>query len=309
MPQEPTFPVFDYGSLFAKQKRVYLLMVDVQERIHKLLDQVSLSYDAAMVKAAEVSKDPKIAPEDRWKVERLVADANSLMIKARAAVRNVDLMRLEMLRDVVDHIGSTIMKLRAWRNEIVLGEKGLETSFDPMLDGIEVRYREVYRPIFPMGKLPGSKGAIPDPSGWTEQEWEQIQDLLDGPLFLWSPKECEENWRVAGVPDCDGPDYFHTLSLINQVFVAKENQLDIQREFPIVATVDYMLLGGEMEEYDKETEAAKTALDATKNVLEDLMLLLGALVEGARKVAQTFAKAPILVLAAGVLALTLLKKR
>jgi hypothetical protein len=165
--------------------------------------------------------------------------------------------------------------------------------------------------MFPLTKLPGAVAEIPNPATWTEQDWDRITTHLDGPIFMWDGQRCRAEFpKIApGVPACEGPDYLAMLMLVNQIFVAKENQIDIMREFPIISFFDMTFMGGELEEYEDEVRAAENALKAAKESGEDLLATLAALLKGIRKAAETFAKAPVLLIAGGLLALTLLRKK
>jgi len=304
-----TFPVWDFGAQFAAQKAAYENILVLQEQMHATAREVHGTLFRTRESVAQAFASPEITEAQRADLEKLIADAEALEASAAAKVLNVDVMRLTMLRDVVDEIGTTLQKLKAWRSEIILGEKGLETGFDPLLAGVVARYKAVYRPEFPLTKLPGAIAQVPDPSGWGDQEWDHIDRALDGPIFMWSPKECEENWHVPGVPDCDGPDYFTALTMINMIFVAKQNQIDIMDEFPIIAAFDVALLGGALEEYEGAVKVAQEALDALWGVLKDLGKTAAAIIEGVRKAAETFAKAPILLIAGAAAIMLLLNRK
>lgn len=308
-----TFAIWDFGKKFSDQREAYRAILTLQAEVHEQDRKVHETLFRAQGQVAEVMATEGVTPEQKAEVEALLAKAIALAEESRDFVRRVDIARLSMLRDVVDEIGETLQRLKANRASIQLGEKGLETGFDPLLAGVVARYKAVYRPMFRLRVSPdeGVHGELPDPTGWTEQDWEKIALHLDGPLFFWSPAECEEYWpKVApGVPDCDGPDYFTTLTMINMVHVALENQLDIWREFPIIATFDMLFMGGGLEEYEKEIGMAQKALDAAEETGEDVLKLAAAILKALRKGAEALAGAPGILIAAGVVAYFLLRRK
>lgn len=308
----PTFPVFDFGARFAAQQAGYRRILESQERMFDLQRAVNGTLFKVQQQADAVLADPEISEENKAEIRGLLVDAEELRANAGALVDKAGQMRLVMLRDAVEEIGRTLQKLKAYRSEVTLGETGLETGgFDRILADIETRYRDLYRPMFPFTKLPGTiaVATVPNIQGWTEQDWDKVHNQMDGPIFLWSNQECKANWNVPGVPACEGPDLFHALSMINQIFVAKQNQIDIMQEFPIISGLDMLFLGGRAEEYDYVVAEAQEALDAVLAVVKDLGRTVAALLKGIRKAAEAFAKAPILLIAGGILAIMVLRKK
>lgn len=310
MPTEPTFYVFDAGDFFSKHRENYIQILGMQEKIHALQRKVHALVFQTQERVAEIVAKPEITAEHKAEAEGLLVQAAALRDSADAQVTHIDRIRLTMLRDTVDEIGRTLQQLKAWRSEIELGEAGIESAgFDRILADLEARYKGVYRPMFPLTKLPGAVAQVPNPSAWTEQEWEKIHTNLDGPLILWDVQECIANWKIPGINPCEGPDYFHTLSMINQIFVAKQNQIDIIEEFPIISALDMMFFGGDFEEYDEELKKAEEALAAAEETVGDILKTLAAILKGIRKAAETFAKAPVLLIAGGLVAIMLLRKK
>ena len=319
-----TFEIWNFGETFNRQKAAYVKILQMQDEVHEMHRKTAGTLFRAKEQVAEFSARTDVTPEQKAQVEALLLQADALFQKSAAFVVKVDTMRLTMLRDVVDEIGDTLQRLKATRSLVQLGETGLETSFDPLLAGVVARYKAVYRPMFRLHLSPKDVldpynplasplvyGEVPDPTGWTEQDWERIALRLDGPLFFWSPGECEKNWpRVdPNVPDCDGPDYFTTLTMINMVHVAMRNQLDIWREFPIIASFDMIVMGGSLEEYEEIIGKAQKALDAALESGEDILKLIAALLKALRKGAEALAGAPGILIAAGVVAYLVLRRK
>lgn len=267
----------DAGGIFARTKEVYADLVEQEEKAEEAVREAR-----AMVYDAEQS--PRAADYGEQ-----LAQAKELLAKAELLLPEIRRVRLNALMRTVNNLGSTLARVKAARANIELGEEGFGPQFDADLANITARYQSVYRPLFPVG--PGGQVQVPDPAAMTEQEWELLHQRAEGPIFFWDYNQCQAEWKVAGVPPCTGPDYLHALSLVNQVFVAWENQIEIRDEFPIIGFVD-TVLGGKLEE-------AGGVVRETEDIATDIYELLKALLEITKKAAKGLASLPAWVLIGG----------
>jgi hypothetical protein len=277
---------FDAGALFAKTKKVYADVVAQEEKAERTLrNGRSLIADA----------ERRAKPDQ----QALLDEARQMEAQGLDLLYRVRLMRLQILAKSVHDLGNTLQRVKSQRAQIELGEKGL-ASFDAALNGMIQRYEKVYRPMFPL--RPDGDVQLPDPTTIDEQYWDALYNRVEGPLFFWSPAECMERWIVAGVPACSGPDYLQGMSLVNQVFVATQNQVDIMREFPILSFVDQVVFSGNLEEGDE-------IIADIDDVLDQIKRLLAAILQIAVKGAEALAATPGWILVGGAAALFLLSRR
>jgi len=288
----PVFVPFKFSNAFNRQKEAYLAVLELQADLHAGQAEVLTSLGDAREQVEEAVAKGSLASEQETEIHALLSRAGQQSATLETRVAAVDRLRLTMLRNIVVEIGVMLGQLQVWRSNILLGEAGLETSFDPVIAGVLARYESVYAPIF-------KGGIIPDATNWGPEQWAAIAQQLDGPLFLWTPGECKENWKIAGVPDCDGPDYMTTLSLIPMVEAAEENQLDIMQEFTALASLDLMFTGGALEEYGGAVEVAQHAYDAATETLENIWEILEAVAKVAAKAAGALAGLPGILLLGG----------
>ncbi len=287
----PTFAPFEFSNAFNLQKEAYQAVLQLQVDLHAGQAEVVSGLGNAREQAEEAMAGDELSPEQQTEIHNLLSRAGQQTATLETRVAAVDRLRLTMLRNVVAQIGTMLEQLAEWRSHILLGEAGLETSFDPVIAGVLARYESVYAPIFASG--------IPDSGGWGPEQWAVIAQQLDGPLFLWSPGECVKNWKIPGVPHCIGPDYFTALALIPMIEAAEENQIDIMQEFTFIASLDLALTGGAFENYAGAVQVAQDAFDAVEDTLENIWDLLAAVAKVAAKAAGALAGLPGIFLLGG----------
>ena len=157
-------------------------------------------------------------------VGRLFVDTKQLYLDAKANAAELDEPRLhvDVMFALVELLGRLIREVRILRAEITRGEEGL-AGFDADLAGLQLRYRNLYRPFFE---------DLPPPAEWTEEQWQSFEEDLEGPILLWDLKTCQARWGIPfGTPACEGPDLQMALSLLHQTGVAAEHQQELIASF------------------------------------------------------------------------------
>lgn len=190
MPFVPTPKPLNVGELFATTRQLYIQIAEEQAAITELtIDTIGGPYE-----------------ED-----------------ARILLDRVERLRLRAMAEVVVTLGKVIGHVREARDRIQTSQPGLQ-EFDQRLADLERRYRELYRPYF---NYLNDQPIVPETKNWSAEQWGDLRRRLEGPILLWSPKECEELWAFPAIPDCNGPDYFEAWSMINQIFQAEELEAEL----------------------------------------------------------------------------------
>jgi len=259
----------DAGGLFARTKKLYRNLVAVEEKSE---DQARLA--RSMISQAKTA--PNLSEVDLSKI----AEATELMVTVDGLLMQARESRLKLLAHTVNGLGSTLARVRGYRAQVSLGEQGLK-QLDADLENITLRYENVYRPMFPV--LAGGIVQMPDPREMTEQAWEHVENNLEGPLFFWDYNACQDFWSDIHAPSCTGPDYLFALSLINQVIVALEHELEMRREFWIIAAIDDGLFDGALEEQDQVFAKIERAAEDIAGILADIFAILKGITGALRK--------------------------
>lgn len=155
-------------------------------------------------------------------VGRLFTDTKQLYLDTRthAAETGNPTLRVARMYSIVDLIGNLLNEITSLRTQITRGEEGL-TAFDDDLAGLKQRYRNLYWPFF-------REPEPPPPTEWTEQQWADFEELIEGPILLWDLETCRKRWGIHDkAPPCEGPDLLLALSLMRQTGVALEFQQDL----------------------------------------------------------------------------------
>lgn len=273
----------DVGTMFPKYQDMYRQAVDMQE---DALAQVR------EVRATVAEVRPRLAPKQLAEVEALLARAAGVEAEAGS-------LTLQIMADTVANIGDTLTRVRASRARIVLGTEGL-AELDNRIATVGQRYHEVYRPMFPI-----ENGAvlIPNAASMGDQEWDLFNRRLRDPIYFWSPKECLEQWNVAGVPPCIGPDLFTTLSMVNEVHVALEHQIEMRRDFPLFSFIE--------ENFGNFIDAIVELAGHMIRIVKAITKIITKVVEAVADVVEAVADTPgwLLLAGAGGLGYLMLRRR
>lgn len=194
-------------------------------------------------------------------VGRLFHDTKQIYLDARqnAAEFNEPRLRTDAMYAIVDMMGWFLRRLRLLRIEITRGEVGLR-GFDADFAGVSQRYANLYRPFF--------EGAAP-PSEWTAEQWQSFEEDVEGPILLWDIQECRERWGIAfSSPPCEGPDLLMTLSLVHQLGVAEQTQLELVESCYGLADVTMSEIGGYWS--DAAQDAGQAIGKAFKRIVDNI---------------------------------------
>ena len=131
-------------------------------------------------------------------------------------------LRVEAMSVFLGQVVKLVNSAARNRGSIKLGEKGL-AAFDRDLSRVQARLR-TYRDFYTV-KWPG------DPSEWNAEEWNYYEEWIEGPILFYSGAD----WRRLysgleggfGMPRGGRPDYLEGWSLTNQVFEAREHQVEL----------------------------------------------------------------------------------
>jgi len=270
----------DVGTLFPKYQSMYRQAAAQQAEAQ---DQVRA------VRATVAKARARLEPKQLAQVETLLAQADGVEAQAGS-------LTLSIMADTVANIGETLTRVRATRAKIVLGTEGL-AELDNRIDTVGQRYHEVYRPMFP---IEGGEVHIPTASSMGDQEWDLFNRRLRDPIYFWSPQECLAQWNVAGVPPCLGPDLFTTL--VNEVHVAMQNQIDMMREYPIFSFIE--------ENFGAFIDALVELAGNLIRIVKAITKIINRVVETIADVAEGVASAPgwLLLAGAGGLGFLMLKR-
>lgn len=172
-----------------------------------------------MPSAEEINRNDALR-KGELDVGKLFVDTKRIYIDARSnAVEFNELrMHVDVMFTIVEMIGHILRELRKLRIEITRGEVGLR-GFDADLVGLQRRYANLYRPFFEH---------LSPPAEWSEEQWQDYHENLEGPILLWDLKTCQERWGIPfGTPACEGPDLLMALSLMHQLGVAQQTQKEL----------------------------------------------------------------------------------
>lgn len=135
-----------------------------------------------------------------------------LELKRRATKLGRPDLFVEYMHAVVDYMGETLNRAQSMRQSVVATDAGLD-QWDRDFEAAAARYNNLYRRFFD-GQAP--------PSEWDEEIWQAYTDDLEGPILLWTRRQCAENWGIPLVPECKGPDLLLVLELWDEAAAAGE---------------------------------------------------------------------------------------
>lgn len=290
------------GEIFAETKNAYVSMMRSQGEA----DEMTVRAETMMDQVRQMVADPALAAESRAEAEALLAEAEVKLGEIQAQDRKIAQERVVVLMRTVNSMGSTIARLRGYRETIVLVDPA---DFDLRFDGLQARYDEVYRPLFPVG--PGGIITVPDVAAMTKEDWQRLHTHAEGPLLLWDIAECREKWPIgaAAVPACKGPDFLEALSMVNQIHEALLTQIELREDFPLLSFFDDVL-GGFVTWIAEAVQGVRATYEEFVRLVKAIGKIAHKVIEGAADIAETVAKAPgMLLLAAAAGGAYLLMRR
>jgi len=192
-------------------------------------------------------------------------DAGKMLARAREVYRGFperSPWRVEAMSVFLGQIVKLVNQAARHRSQIKLGQKGL-TQFDYDLARIQARLR-TYREFFTI-KWPG------DPSSWTEEQWNYYEELIEGPILFYNMRDWNRVFSGLeegfGMPKGSRPDYLEGWSLTNQVFTAKEHQVELIDTIWGYAQIKFGEMTQQMAADLKEV--GRAAIDVADEIVED----------------------------------------
>lgn len=281
-------------STFSRYRKSYRAIVAHYEATAQSVRdaQASIFHSEQLVAQSDAT------PEARAKAEVLLGEARALLTEAEALSDKAAQFRIKTLMGTVNNLGDNLNQIKKWRAKVTLGEIGFAPSFDSDLEGLELRYKALYRPEFPF--IAAGITEIPDARDWDAQEWAQWAHL-EGAMFFWDIQQCRDLWPYPTIPECEGPDLAMSFSLINQINEAWKNQVDMVKEFPILALLDWTF-GGHLEEAEGVVADAEKVFKRIVTVLKDVAKII-------EKTVHTLATTPGILLVGGAIALYVISRK
>ncbi len=173
-------------------------------------------------------------------VGRLFVETKQVYLDAKANAAELDDagLHVEVMRELVGLLERLLQQIRILRSDITRGEVGLK-GFDADLAGLQLRYRNLYRPFFE---------DLAPASEWSDEMWTSFEEDIEGPILMWDLKTCQERWGIPfGTPACEGPDLQMALSLLHQTGVAQEHQETLIRSVYGLADLNLRDVTGALE--------------------------------------------------------------
>ena len=194
-------------------------------------------------------------------VGTLYADTKQVYLDARANAAEFDepKLRVNAMYAIVKMIGNFLGRIQILRIQITKGEVGLK-GFDADLAGLQKRYMNLYKPYFE---------DVPDPRGWTAEDWATFEEDIEGPILLWDLKTCKERWGIPfGTPACEGPDLLTALSLLHQLGIAETLQQELLASLYGFADITMQEIGQYWSE--KADKAGQAVANAFKDIATNI---------------------------------------
>ncbi|MEM7160256.1 MAG: hypothetical protein AAF799_45885 [Myxococcota bacterium] len=196
-------------------------------------------------------------------VGRLFVDTRQVYLDAKATAAELDEPAIvtEVMWAMLELLGHILVDIRVLRSQITEGELGLR-GFDADLVGLQQRFRNLYRPFFQDLKPIDT---------WTEEDWRDYEEFVEGPVLLWDLKTCQERWGVPfGSPPCEGPDLQMALSLLHQTGVAGEFEQELLSSYYGFADLTLRDIASHWEGQTKAAfEAAASAMGDIADTITD----------------------------------------
>lgn len=185
-------------------------------------------------------------------------DAGKMLARARKVYRSFPERHPYRVEAMSVFLGQTVKLVNEaarHRANVKLGEEGL-TQFDYDLARIQARLR-TYREFFTI-KWPG------EPKDWTEQDWAYYEEMIEGPILFYNRRDWDRLFSGLeegfGMPKGSRPDYLEGWSLTNQVFTAKEHQVELVGTIWGFAQIRFEEMTASMVQDMKEIGRAAVAL-------------------------------------------------
>ncbi len=204
-------------------------------------------------------------------------DAPSMFFDSRETYEIFDprtQSRVNFMQLYVETLVGLVSTIEHGRAEITLGESGLR-QLDHEIAGLTARLR-VYMQWFIDDD--GNVGT-PDASGWTEANWIDYEQSLEGPILYWYRKAwLDSGWWANPIDGPPGhrPDLLQGWMLLSQVTISRMHQVELIGYFWGFVSLKAQQLGAEFggdigEIWDgiaaKALEAAENATDYIKKQL------------------------------------------